>query len=366
MNEKYNTNDQELAFETGMQFLDETFRGDGIHTEIISLGNKLAHHSRDTFTTLAMLTDSAVMASHEVEDKRNSTAAQSAFLKGTMTGLYVAKELLGDHLTPEAVISSIQTLGSKDDRGIVSNVGLMQEGEKLLTQMRPKTRAILGRWAAACDGSGEYESLYKLGFGLTMGGANKAMHEINLIKQLEDMSDWSVPAELNGGYYLESMDEDCMGLARSFETHATAVDLSNAPENEVVDRLVQVAKLLERDFCELKELRIDDRLQTRGSGLFIDFDQQGRPDGVFILDDDICIRGTLIGAECLPVPTDYALITQVMDDKSLYEPLVCLLLENVETVDSDGDIAEHDGVVALPLRVDGVHVDRLVSGLEQK
>ncbi len=360
MNEKYREDDRGLDFESGVRFLDEAFGGDGMGEEAKLLANEMTYHSKDTFTSLALISDAVVTASWNSESGGDDSTAQNSFLIGALTGLCVARELQDDLLTPEAMVPSVESLKMAQGEGVIDGAQITQDSLNLLASTQAKTDEILQRWARASGASPESVRLYRVGFGFAINEANKAVREVDILRQLEETSNWDVPFGQDDSYYLDPVDEDCRRLEQAFKEHVTSIKLTD--DQGVVDagRMALITSLLARDFEKLIDLQIDSKLQVRGSSICLQLNEVGLPDDMLILNPDISLAGSLIGIECLPVPTDYALITEVYDDRNLYEPLVCLIMENVELTNEAGETTVSDNVFALPLRGDDVSVSKMI------
>lgn len=185
--------------------------------------------------------------------------------------------------------------------------------------------------------------------------------DFKLLSQLEQATDWDEAGiDETGEDILLSLDVPCHQLVSAFYEHMAAVDLNLLEENELVASLAKVLTMIERDFCAQQDIVIDSVLQTRGNGLCMTVNENGQPSGFYSLTDESRIRGQFIGIECLPVPTDYALITRRYDDINNYEPALCLVFEDTNICELDDDVSLFENTVIIPLQ-SGIHIDKVVT-----
>jgi hypothetical protein len=300
------------------------------------------------------------MMSPEVVDKRDSIDAQEAFLRGAVTGLLVTKEFPGDAITPEEIMSSLQSLCDKDGDGRIDMMQVRQKGQAFFEQVNDSTKDILKLWAEMCDVDGSHHGLYEVGFGLIMAGATSASAEREFLGHLESSYAWEEPTAERLAVALQSIDNDCGRLAAVYQKYLHDADLMNCSAEDAIKGLAQVAAKVNNELGMMTELQIDDCLQTRGDGVCLVQDE----DGIFLdfqsLDDTRMIRGKFLGIDILPVPTEYALITQEFEDENAFEPLPCLMLEDAEAVGATDDVEAMNGIVAVPLQVNGLGMDRVI------
>jgi hypothetical protein len=126
-----------------------------------------------------------------------------------------------------------------------------------------------------------------------------------------------------------------------------------------VDALVSIAQIIEREFNNLNDLVLDGMVQTRGDGLCMTFNSDGRPDDLQYLTSETRIRGQFLGVHCLPIPSEYALIAGVTDDENEYSPTLCLMLAAINL--EEFDVITHDQLVAIPLRSGGIGLDQVIE-----
>jgi hypothetical protein len=186
--------------------------------------------------------------------------------------------------------------------------------------------------------------------------------DFKLLSQLEQTTDWDESGiDETGDDILLSLDTVCYQLVGVFCKYITAVDLNLLDEKELVASLAKALMMIERDFCAQQDLLIDSVLQTRGNGLCMTVDKNGRPSGFYELTDKSRLRGQFIGIECLPVPTDYAMITRQYDQTDNYEPAFCLVLEDTNICELDDHVDSCENIAIIPLQVGGIGIDRVVA-----
>ena len=182
----------------------------------------------------------------------------------------------------------------------------------------------------------------------------------DLFNRLERETAWDLSGVVEtSGASLLSMDDDCRTLSRVFQEHCIAFEVDSIDGPEKFTALERIAQLLEREFANLQDLQIDTLLQTRGEGLCMTFNSSGHPDDIQFITDETRLRGELLGVHCLPVPTEYALIAGISDDPHEYVPTLCLMLQATNLTEFE-DIVTQDGIIALPLRMEGFGVDRVI------
>lgn len=182
----------------------------------------------------------------------------------------------------------------------------------------------------------------------------------NLFHRLEQETNWDLSGvEDTSDALLLSIDDDCLRLSSIFAAHCARHTIGVLEGKEQFAALMQVAKLMENEFHQLQNLRESDILQTRGEGLCMTIDERGGLDEILFITDETRLRGELLGVTCLPVPTDYALLTNNADDPSGYAPTLCLVLEAANLHKYD-DIQTHNNIIEIPLRMDGFGIDKVI------
>jgi hypothetical protein len=344
------------AYEECIHILTQTFESpEETVNQIKQFGAQLTLEDRQN---IGFLMNGVVAASPEIIDLDDPRSAANMFAHGAMTGLYVADTMLDGYVPVKNVLTTSQDMVNDGAREFYNEI------QKFIEHITPEIRQILDVWKSSFGLDGTYGSFFDLGFGVTMASANKTKYEIDLFMKLEDSSDWdSLDKEKPSAIELQSLDEDCMRLAEAFKDHATAIDLNALSDEELDDGMEVVTKLLEKDFDELQDLHVDDSVQTRGLGICLAF--EGENSAAFEISDEAKVRGKIIGIECLPVPTEFALFTGITEGDGIQAPEICVLLDEVETMEPSGEFMPRDGVAAIPLRLSGTQLDKIMYQAEK-
>lgn len=182
----------------------------------------------------------------------------------------------------------------------------------------------------------------------------------DIFHRLERETSWDLTGvEDTSDALLLSIDGECLRLSSIFAAYCDANAIGALEGKEQFAALTQVVKLMENEFSQLQNLRESDILQTRGEGLCMTIDERGGLNEILFITDETRLRGELLGITCLPVPTDYALLTNNADDSSGYAPTLCLVLEAANLHKYD-DIQTHDNIIEIPLRMDGFGIDKVI------
>jgi hypothetical protein len=293
-----------------------------------------------------------------IEDDE-ARAAGKMFLSGAMTSLYIGDEMMNGYVPVKRILAECRNL-LKHDPGF-----FMHTAAVLTAEMSPSTGHIVDKWKQAIGGDSTCKDFFDIGFGVMMGSVNRTIYEIDTIHSLENSVDWELPEpEKPAPIALQSVDDDCLRIAGAFHDHLTTLSVDDLTGEELGVGLQRVAELLEGHLTTLEDLTIDDRVQTRGFGIYIGLDEEGRPESANEFDDDLRVRGTVARVICTLVPTEYALIMGITEGDDIYEPLACLVLENIERVDASGNAVPCDGACAIPLRSSGAYLDKLLFQAE--
>jgi hypothetical protein len=310
---------------------------------------------RESLEAIGQLICGAIGIPEEMMDDESVKEAKRMLLFGAMTGLYIGKEMMDGYMSNEEVLATSREL--MKDRPST----LLAEADTFVHQMNPITKNIVDGWKLTLDPNKECHEFFDKGFGTMMCSVNKTMYEIDLFRRLENDTDWvSFREGESEAIALQSLDDDCMYLAKAFYDHSAVMGLNQLPAHEQQQALDHIAKLLNIDLAAADALTMDDQVQTRGSGICINFDENGNPDDVCEYDDDLKVRGNIISIECMPVPTEFSLIMGIREGDDIFEPQLCLVLDNIELIEPDGSITTQDGTSAIPLRLSGTQLDKLI------
>jgi hypothetical protein len=310
-------------------------------------------------TMLAEIMNGTLVVSRDAIHDDDVPAAGKMFLSGAMAGLYIGDEIMGGYVPTKRVLAASYELLRDDPRQF------MHDAATTVEQMDPTTTHIVNKWKQAISSDSAGDAFFDIGFGIMMCSVNRTIYEIDTIYNLENSVDWELPEpEKPSPIALQVVDDDCLSIASAFQDHLTTLDVDGLTGEELGVGLQRVAELLEGHLTTLEDLTIDDCVQTRGFGIYIGLDEEGRPESANEFDDDLRIRGTVARVICTLVPTEYALIMGITEGDDIYEPLACLVLENVEGVEPSGNIVPRDGACAIPLRSSGAYLDKLLFKAE--
>lgn len=308
---------------------------------------------------LGRLMKGTLDVSRDAIDNDDVPAAEKMFLYGAMTGLYIGDEMMGGYVPTKQVLAASYELLKDDPRQFI------YDAATTVAQMDPTTAHIVNKWKQAIAGNNIGDAFFDIGFGIMMCSVNRTIYEIDTIHSLENSIDWELPeSEKPSPIALQSVDDDCLRIAGVFSDHMAAWGIEGLSGEELGEGLQRIAELLKSDLVALEDLMIDDYVQTRGFGIYIGLDEEGRPESANEFDEDSCIRGKFTRVMCTLVPTEYALIMGITEGDDIYEPLACLVLENVEGVDLSGNVVSRDGACAIPLRSSGAYLDKLLFKAE--
>lgn len=187
-------------------------------------------------------------------------------------------------------------------------------------------------------------------------------NEAEVLAQLESVTEWDSPAIIEtDSEWLLSLDATCGSLAQIFADYVSVVGLASATKDDFTQKLTEIASSMNVEFTVQRDLLIRSIIQTRGDGVCMTFDEQGRPGEHILLSDESRLRGTFIGIGILPILTNESLASDETDATNLpHEPTLCLLIENTN-ISGLGDVASFQDVMAIALRVGGVHIDQVVA-----
>lgn len=354
----------ELPYESKIHSLDSNVQDEAILLAINAAGAEFQNYPPETQMIIGRMMEAMIMESAVVSDKYDCRPAQQACVRGIVTGLYIAQESYTESLTIDTIIGSMRDLCPKDDDGIMYYRQLLHEGERHYSQTSQQAKSILSRWAMLLPVAPQYDRLYNVGFGLVIAGAAKAAAEIEFFKQLE-LSDWSVPTEERSIVALQSVDNDCRRLVASYQRYWDIAASMYLSDKEREQSLEWVAGMVRRECGMMTDLQYEDCLQTRGDGICLVQDEDGIFQDFKPVTDDIRARGKFMSVEILPVPTEYALISQDFDDENAFEPTLCLLFESAELVEPvSGDVLSKQEGLAVPLRTGGMRIDKVIYQAE--
>ena len=329
--------------------------------KIKQFGANFANQTPEDCEYLGFLMNGAVAASPEIIDIDDPKSAVTMFLHGAMAGLYVGDTMLGENMSTKDVLTTSRYLINDGAREFFNDV------TEFIAHLNPDIKQILDGWKSRLDSESIYGSLFDIGFGMTMCSVNKTIREIDLLNSLENSVDWEeLDHEKSLPVALQSLDDDCLRLAEAFRDHSAVCGLADLSGEERRGAVRQVAKLLETDLAAVEDLRISDHVQTRGMGICINFDEQGQSGDVCEFDDDLKVKGTIVGMECMPVPTEFAILMGITEGDDIYEPQLCLMLKDVEVTEPSGEVTPQEGMTAIPLRVSGTtQLDKIIYRAEQ-
>lgn len=304
---------------------------------------------------IGLLMNGVVAASPEIFDIDSPQLAARTFIHGAMTGLYVGNTMLGETMSAKDVLATSKSVIEYGARNFYHEI------EKLTEQMHPEIKRILNSWMTSLGSEEAHKQFFDLGFGVTMASVNKTIYEMDLFRDLENMTDWNqLDSEATSDIKTVSVDDDCLMLAQAFQDRATEINFDQLPLHKRQAALQHIAKLLIGDISHTKELKPFDVVQTRGMGICIGYDENDKPDGVYKYNELVKIRGRIARIDCMSVPTEFAVLMGAEYEE--YEPQLCLVLENVEMVEQEGNVDSHDGRAAIPLRISGsTQLDKIVN-----
>ena len=339
--------DEVDAYEDCIHVIAESFQSpDATAEQIKQFGAHFSDQTPEDREYIGFLMNGVVAASPEINTVDDPRLAACTFINGAMTGLYVGNTMLGECMSTKDVLLTSKNMiefGARE---------FYQQVEKLIAHMNPETRQILNSWRTSLGSAEAHKPFFDLGFGVTMASVNKTINEIDLFRDLENTTNWDeLNNEVNPEPVVVSVDSDCLMLAKAFRDRSEAVRFDQLPVGERQAAFQKIAKLLLTDVYRTKELKPKDYIQTRGIGACIGYDEHNEPEDMYEYGDAIKIRGRLARVDCMSVPTEFAMMMGDRDEP--YQPQVCLVLDNVELVEPNGDITPHDNCVAIPLRISG-------------
>jgi hypothetical protein len=169
------------AYEVGLRSVEQQAHvSGGIKRLVDQRGRALASEEMDQFEVMSIL-------SLQVERKDPESQfcsdpdmlASKALLRGAMTGLLVAEAAYDGIITTKEILSSLDVKGeiksgSDDDRRGV-NEALAEIGNTAFEQME-SMQDVITQWESVCVDSVPHQYYYRIGLGLVMGSANKAVN----------------------------------------------------------------------------------------------------------------------------------------------------------------------------------------------
>lgn len=350
-NEKQHSNDMP-AYEACIHDLDQSNQyPQELMNKMKQFGDTFTYQSSKEMNSLGAMMHGTLVALRGTFDESETVAAQQMFIRGAMTGLYLGDEMMSGRMP----VGDIFTTGSE----LVKNnpYQFINDAATIVAEMNPETKQIIDKWKQTVGIDGGNGALFDAGFGVMICSVNKTMYEIDMLHRL----DWDLSGiDKSSPIALQSVDDDCLRLAEAFYDHKTALNIDGLSGKELVESLHQINELMERDFVAMEDIKPDDRVQTRDLGICVMLDGQNRPDSVIEVDENLRVRGTVIGLECMIVPTEYALIMGITEGDDIYESQICFILENIEAVNPSGEVESHDNKCAIPLRSSGTHLDKLL------
>jgi hypothetical protein len=327
-----------------------------IAEQIKQFGARFSIQTPEDREVIGYLMNGVIAATPEIVEVSDPRSVSNAFIQGAITGLYVGDRIFDGYVSTKDIFATSLSMVKDGPREFHGKV------LEIIGHMGPKTRRVLDSWRVSMDSESMHGLFFELGFGTTMTSVNRKIYEIDLLHRLDSDIAWDTSGqEVALPIALQSLDEICLELASAFQVYGTAAGLDVLTGDELRIELEKVTKRLEIDLAAQEELLIDDEVQTRGMGSCIGFDDPSEPGEVCGYDDNMKVKGKIIGLECMPVPTEFALLMNAYGGEEDEEPGVCVMLDQVELIEPDGTQTPQDGIMALPLRASGTtQLDKII------
>jgi hypothetical protein len=185
--------DEIYAYESGIASLDQIANeNNGISYFINACGRTIMAKRHEEFTRLGVLSSyiSSVFGGQLDDDER--TAVGGAFLKGAVTGVCVSDLAYEETVDITDVILTIEAnrMLYDDDTAFYAGEGrqLIESGLKASNQML-MCNDVIESWESACVTDIRYHQYYRMGLGIYMSGASKAMQNVRNTEDMKRLSD---------------------------------------------------------------------------------------------------------------------------------------------------------------------------------
>jgi hypothetical protein len=322
--------------------------------EIKEFGARFRNESPEGLETLGHLMMAAIRLLPESVDAQDRGVAQQMFIRGAITGLYLGDRVSAGEVSHLDVLAAARRLIQDDVYAFV------EETTTFVSHTKPITKDILNHWKSMGGGDMRFSELFDTGLGVMNASMRSALNDKALFNELELSMDWD-GLDLGGEdmFRLEPVDDICQYLAERVDAYATQLSLTKLNDQDQVNGLAEIEKLLIDDFSKMTALEVDDQVQTRGFGLYVGVDDEG-DEVVYEIQNGTSLRAKIIGVECMMLPTLDAILSGQTQHVDSYVPLGCLMLDNVQIVDESGCATPKDGVVGLTLGVDGARLSKIV------
>ncbi|MDB5186529.1 MAG: hypothetical protein JWM07_1 [Candidatus Saccharibacteria bacterium] len=184
---------ESYAYEIGINSVDKVAKQNkGIVVFLNACARTIIEYRHEEFTRMAVLSSYISSVFGGGLDDEERLAIGGAFLKGIVTGACVADQAYDDVVDITDTVATMEAkLGEySDDSEFYRERGpeLIESGHQAQNQMFA-CNDMIDNWESACVPDIRYHRFYRMGLGIYMASATKAMRDMTKTKDLQIMGD---------------------------------------------------------------------------------------------------------------------------------------------------------------------------------
>lgn len=181
------------AYEVGIASIDKIAReNNGLPYFLNVCARGIIAERHTEFTRLGVLSSYISTVFGDGMDSEERMAIGAAFMKGCLTGECVSNQAYDDAIDITDTVAAIEENLEQytDDSAFYCANGpsLIESGHRALNQMFA-CNGTLDNWESACVPDIRYHRFYRMGLGIYMASATKAMHDMTTTKDLQVMGE---------------------------------------------------------------------------------------------------------------------------------------------------------------------------------